>query len=349
MTTVPAPVGHDAALTHLREALAADRLHHAWLLEGPAGVGKRTVADWLVLTANCLSDGDDGARPCGACASCRQILAGTHPDVVVVGPDPEKATRAIPVDAVREAIRVCGLHRFSARRRFVIVEPADALAPQGANALLKTLEEPPADTHFLLIAPHARGLLPTIVSRCQRLRLVPVPEGTLAPWLAARGLADAERLARLAQGCPGKALALADGGLDARTELRARLLKAVAGDLQAIFGLSEALTKDGRRQEWMAAVEPLLEILEELLRDVVVTATRPGEPRLHGDLPPVIEAWTRALWPGGVERLVAALADCRQDLALNVTGKTALDALLTRVATELGAARKVGASALQGP
>jgi DNA polymerase-3 subunit delta' len=337
MRTVPEILGHDAILARLREGLAHDRLHHALLFEGPSGVGKHTTATWLALAATCEAEPD--ARPCGRCPTCRQVLARTHPDVIAIGPDPDKASPTIPVKAVREVVRAAGFHRYAARKRVVIVDPADAMQPAAANALLKTLEEPPEGTHFVLVATHGSALLPTIVSRCQRTRFGPVSEEVLVPWLEARGVGDARAAARAAQGCPGRALALADGGLEARHALRDDLLGALGGDLQGIFDLSEGLTK-GRRQDWTPRVEQALELLEELLRDVVVRATGADHPLLHPDLEPVLDAWADALWPGGVARCSDAVRDTRRDLDAFVTGKTTFDALLTRVATELGAARR---------
>ncbi|MCB9682958.1 MAG: DNA polymerase III subunit delta' [Alphaproteobacteria bacterium] len=341
MSELTAIVGHDAVLHRLRDALARDRLHHALLLEGPQGVGKHTVARWLALAGTC--ERFDPARgPCGACPTCSRVLAGVHPDVIAVGPDPDKATPTIPVARIREVVRAAAFHRYGAARRFVVVDPAEAMGPAAANALLKTLEEPPEGTHFVLVATHVTALLPTIVSRCQLFRLTPVDEAELTAWLTSRGLDDAARLARLSGGCPGHALSLADGGLDARKDLRDQVLGALAGDLQGIFDLSEALTK-GRRQDWTPRVEAVLGLLEELLRDTVVVAAAPQSGLLHDDLAGPLAHWATALWPSGVTTCQRALHEARRDLDLNVTGKTALDALLTRVATELGAARKATA------
>lgn len=334
---IPSILGHERSLTVLRDALAADRLHHAWLFEGPPGVGKRLVAQWLALAATC--EAAPGARPCGACPTCLRVLAGVHPDVVTLGPDPEKATATIPVDRVREVLRTTSYHRFGARARFVIVDPAEGLAAAGANALLKTLEEPPDGTFFVLVATSARALLPTIVSRCQRLRFGPVDEARLVPWLERRGVAEAAEIARLAQGSPGEALRLAESGaLTERRGLRDSVLGALAGDLADVLDL--AATFSGPRASSAPRVEATLTLLEELLRDVVVCAAGPGRTLVHADLRPRLEAWASALWPTGVERCRRALVDARADLAVNVLPQVAVEALLTRWATELGGVRK---------
>lgn len=335
---IPEILGHEGQLTLLRESLASGRLHHAWLFEGPPGVGKGEVARWLALAATCEAT-EPSARPCGACPTCLRVLAGVHPDVVWLGPDPEKATSTIPVERVREVLRATSYHRFGARARFVIVDPAEGLAAAGANALLKTLEEPPDGTFFVLVATSARALLPTIASRCQRLRFGPVDRDRLEAWLARRGVPEAAELARLAQGSPGEALRLAEAdALTERRALRDAVLGALGGDLADVLDL--AATFSGPRATSAPRVEALLALLEELLRDVVVCASGPGRDLVHADLGPRLAAWAASLWPSGVERCRRALVDARADLAVHVLPQVAIEALLTRWATELGEARK---------
>lgn len=336
MSALPTIVGHEAQRQLLADGLDRDRLHHAWLFEGPAGVGKHTIATWLAQRANC--EGPD-PHPCGRCGPCTQIANGTHPDVLEVAPDPDKATQIIPVSAVREVVRTAGFHRFSARKRFVIVDPAEALQAAAANALLKTLEEPPEGTHFVLICTRASALLPTIRSRCQRLGFGTLDDDTLTDWLTARGVDDAATLARHAFGAPGAALALADGGLDTRLQRRTVLLQTLAGDLETIMALAEKRGR-GARKDWVPEVEGLLDLLEELLADTVVTASGADAPRTHDDLGPLLDRWADALWPDGITRIHAALRDARARLGANVGGQTVLEALLPVVKRELGRAAK---------
>lgn len=332
-------LGHGPNLARLWGALERERLHHAYLFEGPRGVGKRTVAVRLAMAANCTGAPDVAARPCGACSACRLVAAGTHPDVLLLAPDPSRASGTIAVDDVREVVRQTGYRRYTGRRRFVIVDPAEAMQAAAANALLKTLEEPPEGTGFVLVSHNASALLPTILSRCQRVRFGAVPSDALAPWLADRGHPEhAAVAARLAQGCPGRAVELVEGGLDRRLALRSRLLEVLGGRLPDLFDWSADLT-GGKRQDWRGDVELVASILEDLLRDVVVLASGAGVPLLDPDLEPVLSRWAGALWPDGVEVCRRAIDDLRADLEVNVSGKTAVDALLTRVATELGPAR----------
>jgi len=333
-------LGHQAVLDRLWTALSRDSLHHAYLFEGPEGLGKRLVALRLAMAANCEQAPERLAAgepvPCGVCRTCRSIVRGDHPDVIVLGPDPDRKTPTITVAQVREVVRKVGYHRYTGRRRVVIVDPTEAMAAPAANALLKTLEEPPEGTGFVLIAHSASSLLPTIVSRCQRVRFSAVGVQALESWLAQQGHSEAPALARLALGRPGAAMALAQGGLQARRELRERVLGTVEqGDLGDIFALSKSICS-GDRSSWMVQVERILELLEDGLRDAVVVASGQPVELLDTEAADQAHRWAHALWPTGVPRLQRALDDARAGLARNAQGRVVLDALFLRFTSELG-------------
>jgi DNA polymerase-3 subunit delta' len=318
-------LGHDRVRAQLWRALATDTLHHALLFEGPRGVGKGLVARLLAQAANCTEVAPGTGEPCGTCRTCRSIAAGTHPDVSLVEPDPSLASRTIAIEVVREVIRQSQYHRYGARRRFVIVDPAEAMLEPAANALLKTLEEPPPDTHFVLVTHNATALLPTIRSRCQRIRFGALPEATLRAWLEERGAERADEVARLARGCPGRALALLEGGLTERDELLAAVLAAVRGPIDGVYGLSQQLTSGGGRQDWAGRVERMLEVVEDLTADAV----RAGATGATSE-------WS-SLFPDGIERVARAVQEARDDLEVYVSGRSVLDALLTAIRRELAA------------
>jgi DNA polymerase-3 subunit delta' len=155
------------AVAILRGALARDRLHHALLLTGPAGSGKRALALAVASALNCERAPGEG---CGACATCERIAAGVHPDVITLAR--EGAAQIIPIETVRtQVVAAVGLPPHEARERLFLIDEATALPPAAANALLKTLEEPPARTRFVLMTAAPDQLLPTIRSRCQRISL----------------------------------------------------------------------------------------------------------------------------------------------------------------------------------
>ena len=167
-------VGHDRTVKLIRAMLDSDRLPHALLITGPAGVGKHTLALGLAQAANCLADLPD--RPCGRCKACAKIERRTHPDVSAI--EPEGRLRVIKIESIRELRKQIAFRPYEWRTKVFIVREADRMQVQSdsaANALLKTLEEPPPSSLLILTAPKESDLLTTIVSRCLRLKLAPLP------------------------------------------------------------------------------------------------------------------------------------------------------------------------------
>lgn len=331
-------LGHQRVMTQLRSADERDALHHAYLFVGPQSVGKHTVAVHIAKMVNCEST-DPARRPCGVCGTCKQIDAGAHPDVITVEPEAGKATPTISVAQIREVVRKTGYHRYNARRRVVIIDPAEAMNDPAANALLKTLEEPPDGTGFIVIATNATALLPTIRSRCQQIRFSAVSEDAIVEWLKASEVPDARLVARLCHGCPGRALTLSDGGLDKRKAVRDDVLRVIGSDLGDIFAWSSKLTGGSGRSVWAPKVNSVLDTLDELIRDAAVLGSGADLSLINADAPDVVQRWADALWPGGTTRCANATQEARIHLRHNVGGRLVVEAVVTRIATELGAAR----------
>jgi len=324
-------LGQDRVLRPLLAAARADRLHHAYLFEGPDGVGKGAAARWLARAAACEVSSE--GRPCGRCGTCRQFAAGTHPDLVVLRPDPKRASGTISVEQVRELIRSVGLRRYNARWRTVIVDPVDKLMPQAANALLKTLEEPPRGTGFVLLTSRTSALLPTVISRCQRIRFRAVPESELAAWLEERGVHDAVRLARRARGSVARALALAeeDGSGD---ELRDELVAALKGGAAGQQAFAERVAK-GKRADVQLRIEALLEVLETLLVDTVRVGSGSDVGLVHDDREDLVRAWAPRLFPRGIDRMREEIDQTRQRMEVNVNTRLMVECLVARLAEQL--------------
>jgi DNA polymerase III subunit delta' len=217
--------GQDRVIARLRAAIAQQRVHHAYLFTGAAGSGKRRAALALASALNCLETPGD---PCGHCEACDKIDAGIHPDVVTL--EREGAAQIIPIENIRQQVvaRV-GLPPHEARVRVFLIDEAGALQPAAANSLLKTLEEPPARTMFVLGTTSPDLLLPTIRSRCQRVVFAPVAGATA---LAGE---DADRAARVT--AIGEELAATDGTGGAALAQRAAEGK---GDAPLVLGAAAA-------------------------------------------------------------------------------------------------------------
>jgi len=258
-------------------ALAADllgrraRWPHAALISCRAGIGKRRLAEWLARALLCESPLSSGAA-CGVCASCRYAAAGQHPDLRILEPiewvdDEPKPVEWIAVERIRALSQWGELSSHRGGVKVALIDPAERMNAPAANALLKTLEEPSANTLFLLVT-HQPGRLPaTIVSRCQRIA-APLPtraEGQA--WLEAQRIGDSARLLAQANGAPLAALALAADEYQAE---RNRWLSALASPQSlSVTGLGariDAGPREARRARLSAVVDWLLAWSSDLAR-----------------------------------------------------------------------------------
>ena len=213
----PLLVGQEAAERVLEDAMGSGRLHHAWLLTGPEGIGKATLAFHF---ARALFAGNQRLEMDPALPVFRRVAKGSHADLLTlelpVDPDTGKPKGEIPVAAIRQVAPFLHLTAIEGGWRVVVVDGAEHMNRNAANALLKVLEEPPARAVLLLVCAAPGRLLPTIRSRCRTLRLQPLPDAAVERLLAqyAPDLSPAERtgLAVLAEGSIGRALLLADAG-----------------------------------------------------------------------------------------------------------------------------------------
>ena len=170
-------LGNDTLKQRLSALQAKGKLTHSFLLTGPEGSGRHTLARILCAAMQCTAPGE---RPCGVCPQCRKVLDGAHPDICIVD-DPEKKT--IPVKLVRDACTDLYIRPNEGQRKIYLFPRAQDLNQQGQNVLLKSIEEPPPYGTFLLLAEHAEQLLPTIRSRCAELQLGPVAQDEALPFL----------------------------------------------------------------------------------------------------------------------------------------------------------------------
>lgn len=233
-------VGHESQVEVLRRALDRDRLHHAYLFVGPEGTGKRTVATALTAAVQCAEGQGDS---CGACPSCLSISRGNHPDVHWL--EQRKGKRDITIEQVRELQRQLVLRRLTGARKVAVIDPATSMNLHAQNALLKTLEEPPESSLLLLIAGSTGGLLPTVLSRCLRLRFSPLAIEQAAAAVARRlGIPEDNALVRAALGRGSLGKALAEDDADRLARRRAcfeRLAALSSDDVRGITALAEEM------------------------------------------------------------------------------------------------------------
>ncbi len=243
--------GHDRVVDSLRRALAQGRMPHAFLFVGPAGVGKRTFALRLAQALLCEKVSESQLDPCGACPGCLQVLNGAHPDLIQVGKPEDR--QELPIRVIRELCLDLGLKPARGSRKVAIVDDADDLNDEAANAFLKTLEEPPTGSVLILVGTSAELQLDTIISRCRVVRFDPLSDEDLATLLVEQGVVktedEARRLARTAEGSVARARGLASPAL---APFRRTLLDEIASprgfDAPALAKKVEAFCKEAGKE-----------------------------------------------------------------------------------------------------
>jgi DNA polymerase-3 subunit delta' len=203
-------VGQEKAIAFLKRVVTNDTIAPAYLFTGIPGIGKTTTAMAFALLINCLDpvDGDG----CKRCSSCKKIIDGNHPDLIIVEPDKDK--KAIGINQIREINRNLAFSPTLDRYRIIIVDPAEKMTDEAANAFLKALEEPPLYNIFILNVRDPRELLPTIISRCQKVPFKPLPTEAVVNLLIKEENIDKEKaqiIAKLSEGSLGRAKKLSMG------------------------------------------------------------------------------------------------------------------------------------------
>jgi DNA polymerase III subunit delta' len=288
--------GGEAIERAFLDALGRGRLHHAWLLTGPEGIGKATfayrAARRLLVAAADPAFGLLGADP--EDPVCRQIMARSHPDLLVLERDLEdgKTRKAIPVEEARAFPEFFAKTRAAAPYKVAIIDAADDLNTNAANAVLKTLEEPP-ELGVIFLVSHAPGaLLPTLRSRCRRLRFFPPSPAAAAAWVTARtggGEEEARRLLAMADGAPGRAWRLAGAGaLDLDRAAHEILAALPRSDDVAMVALAESF----RGASGVARFDLLMDRLADQVHAMARAGTlNDAEGGGGSSLDPWAEAW----------------------------------------------------------
>lgn len=250
-------IGHHRSITLLQSAVTHERLAHAYLFHGENAIGKRLTAIRLAQALNCEQPPEtNGLDSCDTCRSCQQIKARTHPDFFVIEPDQELATPQIKIEQVREIEHQIMYRPLIGERKICLIDDADCMTIGAANALLKTLEEPPAHSLFLLISSRPAALPATIRSRCQTLRFTtPARTQVEAALILKREIppADARFLAIVSEGRLGEALTTDVKDTRASQQELVNLVRPQAlQSISSILSSAEAIAKADHAQDMLA-------------------------------------------------------------------------------------------------
>jgi DNA polymerase-3 subunit delta' len=315
-------IGHRRLVGLLSRSIQRGTLPPSLILAGPSGVGKRLVAIAAAQTLNCLSPINPASDPtrqsnqdvpfdaCGECAACLRIARGVHADVIVVEPGD---TGSIKIEPIRDIVDRANYRPFEGRIRVVIVDEADALVSAAQNALLKTLEEPPSASVFLLITAHPDMLLATVRSRCPRLRFLPLSPAEIAAALMARGCGETEARAvgATADGSIGQALAASAGDLVDARDVAMRVLSHTGGRdhrrAPSVESAKDLLAKTGAGgasdREQLATH---LRAMSSILRDVALLGSgAEGQMLANADVRPAVERLSAYRGERGINAFLA--------------------------------------------
>ncbi len=314
----------DAAVSILQKALERGRVPTAYLFTGPPGCGRLTAALALATSLNC----ETGPIACGTCSSCHLYSAGNHPDLHIIVP--EKGKRWIVIEQVREEILAKAyLTPMSGTTATFIVDDAHTLNANASNAFLKTLEEPPATSHFVLIAPDRDSVLPTVSSRCQTLAFNPLPRKLLEEILEGNGIdrSDAVVLAAMAKGSVERALHYhASGALENLAEEFEPLSSLHDYSPGQLLDLSQRWGKN--RKDAMG----VLEFMAQWYRDMMILSEgAPEEQVIHIAHMERLKEGAYRLGGSTLSAVLESVEDARQALDSNANVQLTLDTLLLKV------------------
>lgn len=322
-------IGHEWAIQLFRRQLAQGRARQAYLICGPDGVGKRSLAVGLASAVSCLNPPEPGDS-CGDCRACRLIAAGSHPDMHQVEAD--RVGGVLKVEQIRLLQRQLALTPFEGRWRIALLLRFHEANASAANALLKTLEEPASQAILILTARTPEALLPTIVSRCEVIMLRPLPAVEIADGLKLRGV-EPERAAlaaSLAAGRPGKAIELAsdDRALRRRVQIVTDLRSLLEATLIERLRYAEKLSRGGETGERREKGIEVLETWLALWRDVMYRSYGSGGASGETEQDEVVDQIAGSLRPAQVLSAVEATERALEGITQNANVRLAFETLM---------------------
>ena len=323
-------IGHRSTITSLQTAAARQRLAHAYLFHGDDAIGKRTTALCFAQALLCERGSvEEGLDACGSCRSCHQIEQRTHPDYFVIEPDRELATPQIKIEQIREIEQQIMYRPLVGDRKICMIDDADLMTVGAANALLKTLEEPPGHSLFLLISSRPASLPATIRSRCQALRFAtPACTDVEAALILKREMhpADARFLAMLSEGRLGEALSTDLKTVRAQQQELLQLVSPTfLRSITNVLTAAESLAKADRAAETLSWIS-------RWSRDLVILQV--GGDRdylLNIDHVPALERDARQAQTDALLDLLRDIEDTQQQATRHLNLHMALENILLRL------------------
>ena len=323
-------VGHEQIVTHLKSAMKLGKVSHAYILSGEKGCGKKLLADVFAETLQCEKG---GTEPCGSCHSCVQAQSGNHPDIIHLM---HEKPNSISVDDVRtQIVNDVLIKPYSGKYKIYIVPDAEKMTAAAQNALLKTIEEPPAYAVILLLANNASALLPTILSRCVMLSLKPVADDKVTQYLMEHVQVpdyEADVCVAFAQGNIGKAVQLATS--DSFNEIKnsaLHLLKNVSKmEINDIIATVKSVS------EFKIDIQDYLDFLAVWYRDILYfKATRDSNGLIFKDELNVITDQINKSSYEGIENILRGLQTAKTRLNANVNFDLTMELLFLLIKENL--------------
>ncbi len=319
-------VGHADIIQYIQNAVTEDKVSHAYIMNGERGSGKKLLANLFAQTLQCEQGGNE---PCYECHSCKQALSGNHPDIITVQ---HEKTSSISVDEIRVQVNEdIQVKPYSSKYKIYIIPEADLMTQQAQNALLKTIEEPPAYAVLILLTENAQKLLPTICSRCVMLKLRNIKDQLVKKYLMENlHIPDykADVCTAFAQGNIGRAILLANSEhFNEIKEEAIQLLKNI--DTMDVSDLIEAVK---RCSQYKMDVDDYLDVLAIWYRDVLIyKATQSIDRVIFAEQLSYIKERARKSSYEGIENIIKAIENAKARLRANVNFDLVMELLLLTI------------------
>lgn len=316
-------LGNDMIKEHFKKAIENNKISHAYILTGEEGTGRKSIANAFSMALLCEKGGKE---PCMVCHSCKQVLSGNHPDLIYVK---HEKPNSIGVDDIREQINDTIMIRpYSSYYKIYIVDEAEKMTVQAQNALLKTIEEPPAYAVIILITTNQEAFLPTILSRCVQLKLKPLKDFTVKSYLSEHlnvPEKEAEICAAFARGNLGKAIHLASSDEFKQLHQKVMIMVKNIGTMDIVSLLDHI--REMKEQNF--EIGDVLDLLQLWYRDVLMyKVTKDMNLLIFKDEYKVINGMVQKVDYAGLEKILAAIDTARTRLNANVNMELAMELLL---------------------